>query len=288
MPRIGFVGLGVMGAPIAGHLLEKGHDLTVWNRTASKAEPLKSKGAHVANSLEGLASNTEIIFLCVSRTEDVRECLEQMSNAEEGTLFIDHSTILPEGAKEIHQNLKARGHRFIDAPMTGGSMGAQKGTLTIFCGGEEKDIQEAKPVMSSYAKRVERVGGPSAGQLTKVANQIAVAGSVLALCESLSVAEKAGLDVAQIRDLLSSGAAGSWSFDNYGPKILARDWSPGFKVKDHLKDLEYCIETARTMNAAVPGTELMKALLTEAVEEGNAEKTNAVLFETLLNSGFGS
>lgn len=271
-----------MGAPMAAHVLDHGFPLTVYNRTPSKAEPLKARGAKVAETLEELAEEAELIILCVTRTEDVEECLNAMLGAGPNTLFVDHSTILPEGAKRFHQQLKQRGHRFIDAPVTGGSMGAQKGTLTIFCGGDVADIEEASPVMKSYAKRAERVGGPGAGQLTKVANQIAVAGSVLALCESLSFAEKAGLDLALTRELLAAGAAGSWSFDNYGPKILDRDWSPGFKIKDQLKDLAYCLETARQLKAAAPGTKLVDELLEKAREQGLGDKTTAALFETLL------
>ena len=287
--KLGFVGLGVMGGPMAGHLLEGGHDLTVWNRTPEKANPLVAKGAKAAASLELLGAECDIVFLCVSRTEDVQNCLERLTaKAKPRALFVDHSTILPKAAKQIHRDLAGKGLRFIDAPITGGSMGAQKGQLTIFCGGFEEDIQEAMPYLKAYAKRAERVGGPGAGQLTKMANQIAVGGALLAMCEALSFAEKAGLDPAQTRDLLAAGAAGSWAMDNYGPKILARDWSPGFKVKDQLKDFIYCIETARDINAAVPGTILTNKLLTETQLEGFGEKTTAALFETLIEAGFES
>ena len=188
----------------------------------------------------------------------------------------------PKALQEIHQDLKSKGMRFIDAPITGGSMGAQKGQLTIFCGGDAADIEEAKPYLNAYAKRVERVGGPGAGQLTKVANQIAGGGTLLALCESLSFAEKAGLDLPLTRELLASGAAGSWSMDNYGPKLLNRDWSPGFKVKDQLKDFKYCLETANELGAAIPGTDLLNSLLQITEQQGHGEETTAVLFETLM------
>jgi len=287
MAKVGFVGLGVMGGPMAGHLAEAGHDLTVWNRTPEKAEPLKAAGVRVASSMEALGQACDLVFTCLSRSEDVKECLAALTkNANPNTLFVDHSTILPKAAKEIHEDLKTKGFRFVDAPITGGSMGAQKGQLTIFCGGEAAAIDEAKPYMLAYAKRAERVGGPGAGQLTKAANQIAVAGSVLALCESLSFAEKAGLDLALTRELLAGGAAGSWSMDNYGPKLLARDWSPGFKVKDQLKDFKYCIETAHELGAAIPGTVLVDGLLEVTKSHGHAEHTTAVLFETLMAMGF--
>jgi 3-hydroxyisobutyrate dehydrogenase-like beta-hydroxyacid dehydrogenase len=176
--------------------------------------------------------------------------------------------------------------RFIDAPVTGGSVGAQNGTLTIFCGGDETDIEEAKPVLAAYGKTVERVGGPGAGQLTKMANQIAVGGALLALCESLSFAEKAGLDIAQTRDLISRGAAGSWAMDNYGPKILAHDWSPGFSVKNQRKDFGYCIEAARAAGAAIPGTVLVDRLLEVLQDEGKGELATTALYEAMLAMDF--
>src|SRR6188474_1877411 len=213
MSKVGFVGLGTMGLPMAGHLFSSGADLVLWNRTPEKAEPLRKRGAQVASSLQELGEICSAICLCVPKTEDVRECLNALTpNAKEGTLFIDHSTILPKAAAEIHWDLKSKGLKFVDAPITGGSMGAQKGQLTIFCGGDEADVRRAISVTSPYAKRAERVGGPGSGQMMKMVNQIAVAGALLALCEGLAFAEKAGLDLAQTRELVGSGAAGSWAF----------------------------------------------------------------------------
>ncbi|HEY3780197.1 MAG TPA: NAD(P)-dependent oxidoreductase [Fimbriimonadaceae bacterium] len=287
MAKVGFVGLGVMGGPMAGHLANAGLDLTVWNRTESKAEPLKQAGAKTARSLEELGAECDVVFLCVSRSEDVQDCIAQLTKrAKPNTLFVDHSTILPDVSKSLRDELRTKEFRFVDAPITGGSMGAQKGQLTIFCGGEEADVAEAIEIMKPYTKRAERVGGAGAGQLTKMANQIAVGGTLLALCESLAFAEKAGIDIAKTRDLLAGGAAGSWSMDNYGPKILNRDWSPGFKVKDQLKDFKYCIESARQIDAAIPGTVLLDELLTKTAENGGQDKTTAFLFETLLEEGF--
>jgi 3-hydroxyisobutyrate dehydrogenase-like beta-hydroxyacid dehydrogenase len=287
MAKVGFVGLGVMGGPMAGHLVDAGHDVTVWNRTASKADPLKAKGAKVAGSLEELGEECNTIFLCVTRSEDVAECAAKLTaKAKPGTLLVDHSTILPKAAKQIYDDLKAKGFRFIDAPITGGSMGAQKGQLTIFCGGADADVQEILPIVKAYAKRAERVGESGAGQTAKMANQIAVGASLLALCESLSFAEKAGLNLDQMLDMLGGGAAGSWSFANYGPKLLARDWSPGFKVKDQVKDFNYCIEAAKDLDAAVPGTILINELMQETLKDGLGEKTTAALFETLMRKGF--
>lgn len=306
---------------MAGHLLRAGHDLTVWSRTPARAEPLRAQGAVVVGSLQELGDTCDIVMLCVTRTEDVQQCLEDLTTGREGEasasrtpegdrlveaspfldgfgdrlaeaspsrgrlagkLFIDHTTILPKAAAEMHRWLTSMGHRFVDAPITGGSMGAQKGQLTIFCGGDEATIDEAKPYLSAYAKRAERVGGPGTGQMMKMANQIAVGGALMALCESLAFAKKAGLDLAQTRELLSGGAAGSWAFENYGPKILAEDWSPGFSISNQVKDFEYCLETAVEIDAAIPGTALVDELLQEMIEDGDSGATTAALYKKLL------
>lgn len=282
MARVAFVGLGVMGAPMAGHLLAAGHDVVVWNRTAAKTVPLREQGAVVADHLTQVASGRAIVFLCVSRTEDVLACLRaMMPGAEPGTLFVDHSTISPDGARHAHELAKEAGMKFLDAPITGGSMGAQKGTLTIFVGGEADAYRLAAPVLDAYAKRHELVGGPGAGQTMKVANQVAVAGALLGLCEALAFAQHAGLDIAQTHKLLAGGAAGSWAFDNYGPKILAKDWSPGFSIINQRKDLHYAAEAAVACGARIPGANLVNELLAELENEGHGDWTTAALFELL-------
>jgi 3-hydroxyisobutyrate dehydrogenase-like beta-hydroxyacid dehydrogenase len=271
---------------MAGHLLTAGHDLTIWSRTPGKTDELARLGAAVAPSLSDLGARCEIVFLCVTKTEDVQQCLDELTlQAAPGTLFVDHSTIAPKGAIGMHRSLGEAGFRFIDAPITGGSMGAQKGQLTIFCGGESTDIDEAKPVMAAYAKRAEFVGGPGAGQMMKMANQIAVGGALLALCESLSFAKKAGLDIGLTRELLAGGAAGSWAFENYGPKIITADWSPGFSVANQVKDFGYCLEAASDIGAALPGTNLTNELLEQMLKEGDAGLTTAALYKKMLELG---
>lgn len=282
MSRVGFVGLGVMGAPMAGHLVSHGFDAVVWNRTPGKADPLQEKGGHVAADLAEVGRECDVIMLCVNRTEDVAECITAMTpHAKPGTMFVDHSTISPAGAREIHSNLAAHGFWLLDAPITGGSMGAQKGTLTIFCGGRRTDYDRALPFLQAYAKRPEYVGEAGAGQMMKMANQIAVGGALMALCEALAFADKAGLNLAQTRELLAGGAAGSWAFENYGPKIIARDWSPGFSVKNQRKDFGYCFEAAHAVGAVLPGTEVVDELLAELDAEGHGEWTTAALFDVL-------
>ena len=268
---------------MAGHLLRGGYHLTVWNRTPAKAEPLIDAGARGASSLRELGETCETVCICVNRTEDVAECLNELKRTgQPGSLFIDHSTILPEAAKQFQAELKTRGIAFVDAPVTGGSMGAQKGQLTIFCGGDEDDVERALTAIDPYAKKAKRVGGPGAGQLMKLANQIAVAGSLAGLCESLAFAEKAGLSLTQAKELIGSGAAGSWAFENYGPKILEKDWSPGFSVKNQRKDLAYCIQTGQSLSAQVPVTSLIDKLLEKLEDEGHGEWATAALYQTLL------
>jgi 3-hydroxyisobutyrate dehydrogenase-like beta-hydroxyacid dehydrogenase len=271
-----------MGAPMAGHLVDAGHEVVVWNRTPSKSEALAEKGASVAATLQDLGSQCRFVCLCVNRSEDVAECVAALAEtAPEGALFVDHSTIAPSAAIEIATRLEK--HRFLDAPITGGSVGAQKGTLTIFCGGDRADFDEAAPILSAYGKNVAYVGPHGSGQKTKMANQIAVGGSLLAMCESLAFAKKAGLDVEQTLNLISKGAAGSWAMDNYGPKVIAKDWSPGFSIKNQRKDFTYCMEAAADCDAVLPGTELVDRLLAKLQEQGHGEWATAALYELMLD-----
>jgi 3-hydroxyisobutyrate dehydrogenase len=283
MAKVGFVGLGVMGGPMAAHLLRGGHEVTVWNRTEAKADPLVEQGATAAIDLQHLAERSDVIFTCVGRNEDVAEVVRAMSpHAKPGTLFIDHSTIEPSMARTLHEELKQQNLRFVDAPITGGSMGAQNGTLTIFCGGEEDHVKQAIEVMVPYTKRAERVGDSGSGQIMKLANQIAVGGALLGLCESLAFAKKAGLDINQAHSMIGGGAGGSWAFENYGPKILNEDWSPGFSVKNQLKDFGYCEAAAKELGIEIAMTELANRLLGELQKQGREEDATAALYEVYL------
>lgn len=277
MAQVGFAGLGTMGGPMAGHLLKQQGEVMVWNRTASKADDLVDRGATRAESLAQMGESCDTIFLCVGRTEDVQECIRQLAEtARPGTLIVDHSTINPAATAEIHQELTARSLRFLDAPITGGSMGAEAGTLTIFCGGSQEDFDSAIPLMDAYARRAELVGGPGRGQMMKMANQIAVAGTILGMAECLAFAEKAGLDPAQAREMIGGGAGGSWAMENYGPKALEGDWTPGFSIKHQRKDFGYAGEAAEEIDAKIPMTELCDRLLAEI---DDPEKATAALIE---------
>ena len=284
MVRVGFVGLGVMGGPMAGHLVKGGHEVTVWNRTPSKCEPLKSEGALVAKNLQELAEYCDVIFTCVGRSEDVAEVVRAMApHAKPRTLFVDHSTIEPSMARTLYSELKEQGLRFVDAPITGGSMGAQKGTLTIFCGGDHDDVVHAMNVMLPYTKRAERVGDSGAGQVMKLANQIAVGGALVGLCESMAFAQKAGLDIQQAHSMIGSGAGGSWAFENYGAKVLNHDWTPGFSVKNQRKDFGYCEAAASELGIEIAMTKLVNQLLGELQKQGREEDATAALFEVYFH-----
>jgi 3-hydroxyisobutyrate dehydrogenase-like beta-hydroxyacid dehydrogenase len=272
-----------MGLPMAGHLLEKGHDLTVWNRTIEKARGIGRKGARIADNPAQLAALCDEVFLCVTGDDEVRWCVGAMlGNLKPDALVVDHSTTSPECARELGRTLAGTGHRFVDAPVTGGSMGAQAGTLTAFCGGSPEDIEQAAPAMGAYCSRVERVGGPGAGQLLKIANQIAVGGALLGLCESLAFCKSAGLDLDQAHRLIGSGAAASWAFQNYGPKILQHDWSPGFSVRNQRKDFGYALAEAGRLGAEVPGTALVDSLLSQLETEGRGAEATAALYDVLV------
>lgn len=272
-----------MGGPMAGHLIAAGHAVTVWNRTPGKADPFTQKGAKIAASLEELANECDVVFLCVNRSEDVQECIDALiQGARPGTLFVDHSTIAPPIAQQIAQKLKDKGLRFVDAPITGGSMGAQSGKLTIFCGGEKTDVEEVLPIIGSYAKRAEYVGPSGSGQMFKMANQIAVGGALIGLCECMSFAAKAGLNQKQVLEMVGGGSGGSWAFENYGPRILSKDWSPGFSIKNQRKDFGYCREAAKEIDAAIPGTDLVDRLLGILQDRGRGEEATVALYDALM------
>ncbi|MFN8140596.1 MAG: NAD(P)-dependent oxidoreductase [Fimbriimonadales bacterium] len=281
MAKVGFIGLGVMGARMAGHLVKAGHDVTVWNRTPSRAEPLRELGASVAVGPREVALVAEFVCICVSKNEDVEAVVSQFPSELNEKLVIDHSTIAPTKAIEICEVITTKGGSFIDAPVTGGERGAIEGTLTIFCGGSEANVERAQPILSAYGRKVERVGDVGSGQKMKMANQIAVGISVLALCEALVFAENAGLGLQQTLDLVGSGAGGSWSFTNYGPKILNRDWTPGFSVALQQKDLMYALQSARESGASLPGAALVHQLLAALENNGRGADATPALFEVI-------
>ncbi|MFM9873978.1 MAG: NAD(P)-dependent oxidoreductase [Fimbriimonadaceae bacterium] len=282
-PTIGFLGLGTMGAPMAGHLASNGYNTLVWNRSPGKDSLPISKGATLASSPKEIAESCSIICLCLGRTEDVAEIVNRLlPSCKPGAIIVDHSTIAPAGAREIAEVCKSHGVEFIDAPITGGSMGAQNGTLTIFCGGTTDAFNKVQSVLESYGRRIAHVGPSGQGQMMKMANQIAVGAALLGLSESLAFAHKAGLDLVTTRELLSTGAAGSWAFDNYGPKILSGDHTPGFSVKNQRKDFGYCQESAAELGITIPGTDLVDRLLSELTDAGREEEATTALYDVMI------
>jgi 3-hydroxyisobutyrate dehydrogenase-like beta-hydroxyacid dehydrogenase len=271
-----------MGRPMAGHLLAKGHEVTVWNRTPGRADELRKSGALVAKTPQDVSANCEIVFICVSRTEDVEQVTGKLAEtASERSLFVDHSTIEPAGARRIGEGLSAKGIGFVDAPLTGGEKGALAGALTIFCGGTTENFERARPLMTAYGKNVRLVGALGQGQMMKMANQVSVALCVLAMSECLVFAECAGLSMEESIELIGSGAGGSWSLTNYGPKVLDRDWSPGFAVELQQKDLLYALASAREIGVSLPGTALVHQLFSVLENQGRGGNATPALFEVI-------
>ncbi|HLF89929.1 MAG TPA: NAD(P)-dependent oxidoreductase, partial [Anaerolineales bacterium] len=241
---IGFIGLGIMGRGMAHNLLKKGFDVTVWNRTPDRMDEFVKS----ASSPADLARQCDVILICVSDTPDVEAVIlgenGVLHGAKPGSLVVDHSTISPHATKEMAARLREKGVPMLDAPISGGSEGAAKGTLSIMVGGEETDFRRALPVFEAYGKTITHVGPHGAGQMVKLVNQILVVVTELAVCEGLLFAQAGGLDLQKTLDAVKGGAAGSWMLANRGPQMIARDWRPGFTIDLQQKDLRLVLEAA--------------------------------------------
>lgn len=254
-PRVAMLGLGIMGGAMARNLAAAGLPLSLYSKSASTRERFSSLG-RIAESAADAASGCHAALLCVSDREAVLECLfgpRGIAGAvEPPRLVIDLSTIQPSTAKECHTRLADIGISFLDAPVSGGDVGARNATLTIMAGGEPETFESAKPILAAIGKTIVHTGPAGSGQLTKCVNQIAVALTVAAMTEGLELASKSGLDLEKTLSVLRGGAAGSWSLDNYAPRLLAGDVAPGFKAEHMLKDLRIAIEEARTIGLDLP------------------------------------
>lgn len=274
-PTVAFVGTGVMGASMAGHLLDAGFPLVVHNRTREKAEPLLDKGAEWAESAGAAAARADITITIVGYPHDVEQVYLGPSGivdeAPGGALLVDMTTSTPTLAVRIAQAAASRGLTALDAPVSGGDVGARNATLTIMAGGERTGFERALPLFEVMGKTYSHMGGPGAGQHTKMANQIGIAGTMLGLIEALQYAKAAGLDLEKTHAALSGGGANSWSWGAYGPRILAGDFAPGFFVKHFVKDLRIAIEEAHTLGLALPGLELAERLYSRLMEADGAE-----------------
>ncbi len=262
MAKVAFIGLGVMGFPMAGHLAAKGHDVTVFNRTHAKAEKWVEKhGGAMAASPAGAAEGKDIVFACVGNDDDLRSVTTGPGGAFEsltpGMIFVDNTTASAHVARELHAHAAEHGAHFIDAPVSGGQAGAENGALTVMCGGEDEPYAKAEPVITAFAKACRLLGPSGSGQLTKMVNQICIAGLVQGLSEGLAFAQKAGLDGKAVVDVISKGAAGSWQMENRFGTMLDDKFDFGFAVDWMRKDLKICLEEADANGASLPVTALV-------------------------------
>jgi 3-hydroxyisobutyrate dehydrogenase-like beta-hydroxyacid dehydrogenase len=271
--KVAFIGLGVMGFPMAGHLKAKGYDVTVYNRTAAKAEEwVKKHGGRSAPTPGEAAKGQDFVMLMVGNDKDVEEVAlgkdGALSGMARGTVLIDHTTASADIARKVFAAAKEKGVDFIDAPVSGGQAGAENGKLTVMCGGEAAPFERAKPVMDSYARAVTLLGPSGAGQLTKMVNQICIAGLVQGLSEGIVFAEKAGLDVNQVLDVISKGAAQSWQMENRGKTMHERKFNFGFAVDWMRKDLGICLAEAKRNGAKLPVTQTVAGYYDEVSKNG--------------------
>jgi len=285
--RIGFIGLGVMGRGMARNLVQAGFELVVWNRTASKAQELVEAGAIGAHNPEDVAAQCDIIITCVSDTPDVVAVVlgdnppGVIHGAKRGALVIDMSTISPHATRKIAARLAEVGADMLDAPVSGGSEGAARGTLTIMVGGQADQVARAAPVLQAMGKTITHVGDHGAGQLVKLVNQILVVGNALAMSEALLFAQAGGLDLQRTLDAVSPGAAGSWMLSNRGPQILKRDWRPGFTIDLQQKDVRLILSEADRLGVPVLSSSLIFQLYRTLQAEGLGGEGNHALIKAL-------
>lgn len=271
-PRLGFIGLGIMGRPMVRNLLKAGYEVTVWNRSEPGVHVCVEAGAQRGSSPADVASKVDVVLTCVTDSPDVRHVYlgerGVIESARPGLTAIDHSTISPSVTREVAAELGKKGVKMLDAPISGGEKGAIEGTLSIMVGGPEETFNEALPVLQAMGKRITRIGDNGMGQVVKLCNQIVGALNNLAVCEGLILAAKAGADVNRMVEAVAAGAAGSWAMSNLAPKVLARDFKPGFMVKLQQKDLRLVLEAAKELKLSLPGTALVNQLFQSVEGEG--------------------
>ena len=265
MTKAAFIGLGVMGFPMAGHLTKNGHDVTVYNRTAAKAEAwAKEHGGAAADTPAKASAGAEVVFSCVGNDDDLRSVVYGddgiLAGMTKGAIYCDHTTASATVAREIGDKAAGMGIGFLDGPVSGGQAGAENGALTVMVGGDQKDFDVIKPVADSYGKAVTLMGPVGAGQLTKAVNQICIAGLVQGLSEGLAFADKAGLDANKVVDVISKGAAQSWQMDNRAETMINDEFEFGFAVEWMRKDMGIAMAEARENGALLPATALVDQL----------------------------
>ncbi len=286
MAKVAFLGLGVMGYPMAGHLKAKGHDVSVYNRTYSKAEKwVAEHGGTAARTPAEAAKGAEFVMACVGNDEDLRAvCLGDngaFAGMAKGSIFVDHTTVSAQVTRELYAEAENSQISFVDAPVSGGQAGAENGQLVVMCGGDDGAYARAEPVIASYAKLCRRLGESGAGQLTKMVNQICIAGLVQGLSEGLHFAEKAGLDGRAVVDVIKGGAAGSWQMANRYETMLAGHFEHGFAVDWMRKDLGICLMTANENGASLPVTALVDQFYKDVQKMGGSRWDTSSLFKRL-------
>jgi 3-hydroxyisobutyrate dehydrogenase len=285
--RIGFIGLGIMGRGMAHNLLKAGFELAVWNRTASQMAPLVAAGARAAHDPADVAAQSDIILTCVSDTPDVEAVIAGdeppgvLHGVRAGSLVIDMSTISPHATRALGARLAERGVHMLDAPVSGGSEGAARGTLSIMVGGEAAQVARARPVLEAMGKTITHVGGPGDGQMVKLVNQILVVGNALAMSEALVFAQAGGLDLRKTLEAVVPGAAGSWMLANRGPQIVNRDWRPGFTIDLQQKDVRLVLAAADQLGVPVLVSSLVFNLYRTLQQEGLGAEGNHALVKAL-------
>ena len=286
-PKIGFIGLGIMGKPMALNLLKAGFELVVYNRSKPPVDALVSSGASAATSPKSVAERTDVVITMVTDSEAVKQVVlgpeGLVAGAHKGLIHVDMSTISPRVTKEVSARLAAKGVTSLDAPVSGGDVGAREGTLTIMVGGPRPAYDHCLLVFHAMGKKVVHMGPTGAGQLAKLANQILVSCNMIGVSECLNFAKKAGLDTGLLIDSLSAGAASSWSLVNLGPRIARRDFAAGFKIKLLQKDLGYVLATASDIHASLPATTLVHQLYNQLEEKGLGDVGTQALVVALEN-----
>ena len=274
--RVGWIGTGVMGAPMCGHLLASGYPVTVFNRTPERARGLLERGAAWAESPQAVAQHADVVFTMVGFPDDVREIVlgpaGTLAGAGHGTILVDMTTSEPSLAREIYEAARARGVASLDAPVSGGDVGARAAGLSIMVGGDQDAFERVAPLLRCLDASIVHQGPAGAGQHTKMVNQILVASGMVAVSEALLYAHQAGLDLPTVLQSVSGGAAGSWSLTHYAPRILARDFAPGFRVDHFVKDMGIALAEARRMRLSLPGLALVEQLYLALVAQGDGRK----------------
>jgi len=286
MAKVAFLGLGVMGYPMAGHLQKAGHEVTVYNRTAAKAEKWAAEhGGAMAPTPREAAQGAEFVMACVGNDDDLRSVCTGDDGAfagmEKGAIFVDHTTVSAKVTAEMYDLAKAAGLGFVDAPVSGGQAGAENGVLSIMCGGDAGQYDAAEPVMQAYGRSIKRLGESGAGQLTKMVNQICIAGLVQGLSEGLHFAQKAGLDGRAVIEVIAGGAAGSWQMVNRHETMLDDQFDHGFAVDWMRKDLGICLSTGDEIGASLPVTALVDQFYKDVQKMGGGRWDTSSLIKRL-------